>query len=64
MGGNVDIEVHAEGVGSGDLHRSCVEVALILSSVPECEDRPARVCSIRAMIVNANVGFWDRRLGQ
>src|SRR6266403_2477422 len=54
-GSDADVEVGAESVAPGHLHRSAVEIGGVLGSVAKCVDRPAQVVAVRAEIMNAHM---------
>src|SRR5712675_2020476 len=54
-GSDADIEVGAESVAPGHLHRTPVEIGGVLGGGAEGVDRPAQVVAVRTKIVNAYV---------
>src|SRR6266403_596507 len=64
-GSDANVDVGAESVAAGHLHRSAVEIGGVLGRVAKCVDRPAQVVAIRAEIMNAHMpggnGRWRLR---
>src|SRR5258706_414750 len=54
-GSDANIEVRAESVAPGHLHRTAIEIGGVLGSVAKRVDRPAQVVAIRAKIMNADM---------
>lgn len=59
---NADVEVGAEVVDAGDLHRAAVELALVFGGVAKGVDRPAGIAVVPIEVMNADVLGWDRRI--